>query len=98
MSKAKVRNTHTLRNILFEEIEELRSGSGDPKKAMAVANLSKQIIGIAKVEMQYHRMVSEAQETGNVLKLGAMELGSDAASAAPAVTDQQSTKMEEQAA
>lgn len=75
MSK-NARNTNTLRNVLFDEIDELRAGKGDHKKAVAVAQLSKQIINIARVEMQYHEMIVRSQEAGRTLKLGAMELGS----------------------
>lgn len=84
MKKVK-RTSQGLRDILFDELEELRSGEGDPSKAMAVANLAKQIINIAKVEMDFHRTVQQMSTTGDPLKLGTMELGSDAASAkAPA--------------
>lgn len=77
MAKANTaRNTNTLRNVLFDEIDELRAGKGDHKKALAVAQLSKQIINIARVEMQYHDMIARQQEAGRTLKLGAMELGS----------------------
>lgn len=83
MTKKIGRTTQGLRDVLFEEIEELRNGDGDPSKAMAVANLAKQIINVAKVELDYHRMALAHSEAGSQLKLGSMSLGSDAASAAP---------------
>lgn len=79
MKKVK-RTSQGLRDILFEELEELRSGEGDPSKAMAVANLAKQIINIAKVEMDYINTSMKLQETGTPMKLGMMELGSNAPS------------------
>jgi hypothetical protein len=74
------RTSQGLRDILFDELEELRSGDGDPSRALAVANLAKQIINVAKVEMDFHRTMLQSNEQGNALKLGSMELGSDAAS------------------
>ena len=81
MKKRLSRTSQSLRDVLFEEIEELRNGDGDPSKAMAVANLAKQVINVAKVELDYHRMVLAHAEAGSQLKLGSMNLGSDAASA-----------------
>lgn len=82
MAKTKMkRNTHALRDVLFDEIEELRNGTGDPSRAMAVANLAKQIINVAKVELDFHRMALDHAESGAQLKLGTMNLGTDAASA-----------------
>lgn len=85
MKKVK-RTSQGLRDILFDELEELRHGDGDPSKALAVANLAKQIINVAKVEMDYLNTSMKLQEAGNTMKLGMMELGSDAVSVAPAVT------------
>ena len=84
------RTSHGLRDVLFEEIEHLRSGEGDPTRAMAVANLSKQIINIARVEMLYHGLARQSLELGKPMQLGTMQLGSDAASAEKRATEQQS--------
>jgi hypothetical protein len=86
MTKKVKRTSQGLRDILFDELEELRSGDGDPSKAMAVANLAKQIINVAKVEMYFHRTVQQHMEQGSQLKMGSMELGSDAQSAMPTST------------
>jgi hypothetical protein len=85
MKKVK-RTSQGLRDILFEELEELRHGDGDPSKAMAVANLAKQIINTAKIEMDYINTTMKLQESGTPMKLGAMELGSNASSAEPPST------------
>jgi hypothetical protein len=79
------RTTQGLRDILFDEIEELRSGDGDPTKSMAVANLAKQIVNTAKVELDFHRQMSEFAANGSDIKMGSLELGS--ARAASAVTN-----------
>jgi len=85
MTKVK-RNTQGLRDVLFDEIEQLRTGDGDPSRALAVANLAKQIINVAKVEIDYHREMVKMAESGNAPKLGTMELGSAASDAAMRAT------------
>lgn len=80
MTKVK-RNTQGLRDVLFDEIEQLRTGDGDPSRALAVANLAKQIINVAKVEIDYHREMVKMAESGNTPKLGSMELGSSVSAA-----------------
>lgn len=75
------RTTHGLRDVLFEEIEGLRNGTVDPSRSMAIANLAKQIINVAKVELDYHRMAIAHQEAGAVMNMGGMPLGNSAASA-----------------
>lgn len=82
--KAAKRTTKGLRDVLFEEIDQLRSGDGDASRAMAVANLAKQIINIAKVELEFHRETIRHQESGAALVLGNMQLGSSRADAAAA--------------
>ena len=79
MAKAK-RTTHGLRDILFDELEELRSGEGDPSKAMAVANLARQIIGVANLEIRFHEMRIKATETAQQIDMGTMQLGTPVAS------------------
>lgn len=71
------RTTKSLRDVLFDEIDDLRNGEGDPTRALAVANLAKQIINVAKVELDFHREVIRQQEKGNTITLGQMQLGSD---------------------
>ena len=73
----KIRTTHTLRNMLFDEIEALRAGEGDASRALAVANLAKQIINIAKVELEFHRQAMKQAEAGMALQLGSMQLGGE---------------------
>ena len=79
------RTSQALRDALFEELEELREGDGDPTRAMAVANLAKQIISVTKIELEFHRLVLAHNEAGNSLTMGSLALGSDAQSAEPSV-------------
>lgn len=69
------RDTSMLRDVLFDELESLRDGSTDPKRAQAVAKLAQQIISTAKVEMDFHRLQMQAEATGKNLVLGSMDLG-----------------------
>lgn len=79
MPKAKThsRTTHGLRDILFDEIDLMRSENADPKRALAVANLSKQIIGTAKVELEFHRTLASLAKDGAAVSLGTLALGSN---------------------
>jgi hypothetical protein len=81
-NKNLTRSSQGLRDILFDEIEELRNGDGDPTKSMAVANLAKQIINVAKVELDFHRQIAAHAESGTPIKMGSLQLGSGRASSA----------------
>jgi hypothetical protein len=80
--KKLTRTSQGLRDILFDEIEELRNGNGDPTKSMAVANLAKQIINTAKVELDFHRTIAQQAAEGTPVKMGSLQLGSDRAASA----------------
>lgn len=71
------RTTRGLRDLLFDEIDELRTGEGNPEKSMAVANLAKQIVNTAKVELDFQRVIQDHAAAGNPLPaMGTLELGS----------------------
>lgn len=74
-SKKMSRDTAGLRDALFDEIENLRGG-GDPMQSLAVANVAKQIINVAKVELEFHRVLREYADAGVPLELGKLQLGS----------------------
>lgn len=78
MAKVKstiARSAQGLRDALFAEIEELRSGEGNPSKAMAVAKLAQQIIGITRVEIDFQQSVLKHAQSGQALAIGEMRLG-----------------------
>lgn len=75
------RTTQGLRDILFDEIEELRSGNGDPTKSLAVANLAKQIVNTAKVELDFQRTLQQLSEGGKSVEMGSLRLGTVAGAA-----------------
>jgi hypothetical protein len=80
------RTSQGLRDILFDEIEGLREGTRDPTEAMAVANLAKQIINVAKVEIDFHRQAAALDAGGAPMQMGSLQLGSPVASAKPSAT------------
>ena len=69
------RTTQGLRDILFDEIDGLRDGSSETDKALAVANLAKQIVNTAKVELEFHRAMHAMDLEGTPIKLGNLALG-----------------------
>ena len=75
--KSAMRTTQGLRDVLFDEIEELRGTDGNPEKSMAVANLAKQIINTAKVELDFQRLISQSEAAGMPIALGNLRLGSE---------------------
>lgn len=75
-AKTMMRTTQGLRDVLFDEIAELRGKDGNPQRSMAVANLAKQIINTAKVEMEFHQIIAQSEANGGVIALGNLKLGS----------------------
>lgn len=53
LEKQHSRTAAGLRDVLFDEIAALRSGASDSQRAMAVANLAKQIVTVAKAEADF---------------------------------------------
>lgn len=80
MAKRTDRSATGLRDILFNEIQELQSGNGDPRRASAVANLARQIVNTVKVELEALRQIDAMGKEGGVAEMGTLLLGtSDAA-------------------
>lgn len=59
--EATVRTSKGLRDVLFEEIDALRSGKSTPARAHAVAKLASSIVETVEVEMAVHRMTGETK-------------------------------------
>lgn len=74
--KTLTRTTQGLRDILFDEIDAIRGEEGDPKRANAVAHLSRQIISTARLEMDFKAQISRLQNQGADANLGGLALGS----------------------
>jgi hypothetical protein len=71
----RARTSEGLRDILFDEIEELRTGNGDPTKSLAVAHLARQIVNTAKVEIEFQRHLQNSKAEGGAGELGSLRLG-----------------------
>jgi hypothetical protein len=54
MTKPITRTSEGLRDV-FNEIEELQQRNGDPRRALAVSNVARQIINTVRVELEYAR-------------------------------------------
>ncbi len=70
MSKKIVRTSEGLRNALFDEMDNLRSGTSDTKRASMVAKLANTIVSVAKVEMEHARYEDMPKLGKESLKLG----------------------------
>lgn len=77
METARGRTTQGLRDILFDEIDELRGPEANPAKSLAVANLAKQIVNTAKVELEFQRTILEFADNEHAIELGNLRLGSE---------------------
>jgi hypothetical protein len=79
-TKPMVRTGEGLRDVLFDEIDKLRAGTGDRRRALTIASLATQIINTAKVEIEFQRHMAllgrEGQTSESGLpKLGLLQLG-----------------------
>lgn len=54
------RTTEGLRDLLFDEMDLLRQGQIDDRRARATANLARQIIESVRVQVQFQRVVNES--------------------------------------
>jgi hypothetical protein len=55
---ASIRTGEGLRNLLFDEIDALREGTGDRRRAITICSLASQIISAAKLEIEYEQQQS----------------------------------------
>ena len=60
-----VKSTEGLRDALFDEINMLRSGVGNPQRAKAVAQMAARIIDSLRVQIQYGKLLQEQQKQGH---------------------------------
>lgn len=76
-TKKNTRTTASLRDLLFDEIDALRGEDGDPKRAAAVAKLSQQIIGTAKLELEFQNTISRLNAAEQPAKIAPLVLGTN---------------------
>ncbi len=70
-----VRTSSGLRDALFDEWDRLRTGNSNPKQAMAVAHLAKQIVNSVKIEIEFAAHVRGAQDGEAVAMTTPLALG-----------------------
>lgn len=63
------KTTEGLRDMLFDEIELLRTGKIDSARARTTANLAKQIIESIRVQVQFQRVIVEQNKIGKPVSL-----------------------------
>lgn len=57
--KPKITNTNDLRSMLLETIDDVRSGSIDPKQARTIAALATTVLHSAKLDLDFMRFDAE---------------------------------------
>lgn len=61
-TRSDLRTSAGLRDMLFDELEALRAGKSDPKRAMAVAKLAATIVDSVRMEIEFVRHVPPGKE------------------------------------
>lgn len=69
------RTSQGLRDVLFDEITSLRGPDADPRRAMAVASLAKQIVNTVRVELDVAKEMVAIREKGGDVTVGTLALG-----------------------
>jgi len=83
-----VRTTGGLRDALFDEIDRLRNGNSNAATARALAMLANTALNSVKVEIEFHKYVSDAASIDGAAKLGILELGKGDVNLVPEITHQ----------
>ena len=60
-----IKSTEGLRDALFDEINRIRSGQSDPKRARIVATMAARIIDSIRVQIQYGKLLQEQKKADN---------------------------------
>ena len=64
------RTSEGLRDVLFDEIESLRRGEGDPQRATIIAKLAGQIVAVAKLDLDYLERRRDQNDPLQPVRLG----------------------------
>lgn len=80
-----INNTNQLRGVLLESIESIKNGTLEPKKAVAISNLSNRVIQTIKLDLEVIKF-QEKQENKNGK--------TQEISSVPLITQQDSSKKE----
>jgi len=69
------RTSSGLRNVLFDEIDSLRSGASNPARARSLSMLANTALKSVEVEVEFHKYVSDVSKHKGSAVLGSLELG-----------------------
>lgn len=69
------RTFHGLRDVLFDEIAALRGPNPDPRRAMAVSSLAKQITNTVTAELNVAKETLAIKDKGGDVQVGTLALG-----------------------
>lgn len=69
------RTFHGLRDVLFDEINALRGPSPDPRRALAVSSLAKQIVSTVRAELNVAKETKAIRDAGGDVQVGTLALG-----------------------
>jgi len=69
------RTSAGLRNALFDEIDDLRSGKSNPSRARSLSMLANTALKSVEVEVEFHKYVSDVSKLEGGAKIGILELG-----------------------
>jgi hypothetical protein len=71
------RSTAGLRDALFDALDDLRGPKPDVSRSMAVAAISREIINVAKAEMDFHQRLNKDKQLSEDFTTRTLELGSE---------------------
>lgn len=57
-----IKSTEGLRDALFDEINMIRAGTGNEKRARAIALMASRIIDSIRVQIQYGKLLHDQQK------------------------------------
>ncbi len=69
------RTSAGLRNVVFDEIDALRSGDSNAARARSVSMLCNTALKSVEVEVEFHKYVSDVSKMEGAGKIGSLELG-----------------------
>lgn len=72
------RTTAGLRDALFDALDDLRGPKPDVAKAVAISKVAREIINIAKAEMDFHSRLNKDKQLCDDFMTGKLDLGSNA--------------------
>ena len=64
LSAPVIKSTEGLRDALFDEINMIRAGNGNEKRARAIALMASRIIDSIRVQIQYGKLLHDQSKQG----------------------------------